>query len=318
MSLKNNLFDPVYEYQRVTGVRDAFCGVNSTIPLYHLTRTLLEDGDNIQLRVPCYCANLEDSYIPRFCMSTSIEGALKAIPCSEGDDFFVYKYRLPIGAEMRKLLGESNINIDKTVVKPTMIGVMDGYITGELWVMNPKLIIGKDIILCGKVHVTSKIYHENVNDIYCIDSDSVNNMIESFTKSITYTQYESDIIPEIFYDYKPIDSIKRRHILKIQKDDRQLYFEEYICNAEITNINDRDNKNDDFQSLNKSNININYMYHKRFLPEYVEQSDDMIEDITSNIELCQELIFSVYRLEDKEKEEQVKNWWSLKLGLSIT
>ena len=315
MSLKNNLFDPVYEYQRVSGVRYDFCSPNTTIPLYHLSSEPLTDGDKIKLKVPRSCASSEDNYIPRVCMSTSIEGALKAIYCSEGDDFFVYKYRLPIGSEMKKLLGNSNGHTEKTVVKPTMIGVMDGYITGEVWVMNSELIIGKDVVLCGKVHVISKIYHENVNDMYYINTGLMDDMRGNYEAPIGCSSYVGEAIPEIFYDYKPIDPIKRKHILKIEKDDNCLYFEEYIDDAALTNINRHGN--DDPSLSNKSKINIVYSRHKRFLPDYVEQNDDTIEDVVSNTKLCQELILSIYRLKDKEKEAQVRNWWSLKLGLSI-
>lgn len=197
----NNLYSPLHDME------EGACFTHRCF--YHLSSTMLPDDYEFIPRIPRYSATMEDKYIPRICVSRSIEGALKALPSNNFGSSVLYVYKI--------IYDPVNMNI----LVPTSRAVFDAYITDELWVTTN--IKPYQYKLVG---VISNIYYRyttvenglNVNDyadmLYADYSNS------GGFKEKGYKSYK-----EIYYTYQPFKITKSPFIYMRNNNEYQRYVE---------------------------------------------------------------------------------------------
>lgn len=106
--------------------------------LYHVTKDLTHDG-NFTPRVPERRDYLEDEVIPRICFSTSIEGALSALPIPRGSSFADYNENYGYVWKVFEVDTDDLPN-EQWVDSQTLYEeglVLDTWLTEEVWVTQP-------------------------------------------------------------------------------------------------------------------------------------------------------------------------------------
>lgn len=203
----NNLYSPLHNME------EGACFTHRCF--YHLSSTMLPDDYEFIPRIPSCTANVEDKYIPRICVSRSIEGALKALPSNNFGSSVFYVYKI--------IYDPVNMNI----LVPTSRAVFDAYITDELWVTTN--IKPYQYKLVG---VISNIYYRyntvkngiNVNDyadmLYAYYSNTGGFKDTGGFKEKGYASYK-----EIYYTYRPFKITKSPFIYMRNNNEYQRYVE---------------------------------------------------------------------------------------------
>lgn len=190
----NNLFRPIMPIEDVD-----VCLKTSTC-FYHLSPVIFDEGyvltPRIPISFPVYHNDIinkldpEDQFIPRICVSRSIEGALQSLSKYHYDTapnirLYVYKILYDNPGTMK-------------VVEPTIRAVHDGIICNELWVTTPinpdhYELVGIVTDIISKYIDPSRVDVNPHTETYQNGYDGNNPRI--------YKSYNS--FPEIYYNYIP-------------------------------------------------------------------------------------------------------------------
>lgn len=201
----NNLFIPL-EYTMFGGVE-----VYTEMEFYHASLEKIPEGTTLTPQE--YYKNdtffreavCEDCIIPRFCLSTSIEGCLKAIyhKINKGDKVYIYKI---------VNCGHYRYNRPLNIIKPTMNAVWDSFITHEYWCLNPISpeyyeLVG--IATINEVYYLSKQIHKQAI-CHLYDKSEYNKKYgEAIDCFDPYSGKSKELItqktcPEVFFNYEPV------------------------------------------------------------------------------------------------------------------
>lgn len=196
----NNLYKPYHS------MVEGKCSTHRCF--YHLSATILPDDYEFIPRVPSCTAIMEDNYIPRICVSRSIEGALKALPSNNfGSSVFVYKI----------IYDPLNMNI----LVPTSRAVFDAYITDELWVTtNIKpyqyKLVGVISNICYRYTTVEKGINTN---------ESADSLCADYINSDGFKEKNYKSFKEIYYTYQPFKITKSPFIYMRNNNEYQRYVE---------------------------------------------------------------------------------------------
>lgn len=196
----NNLYSPLHNME------EGACFTHKCF--YHLSNTMLSDDYEFIPRIPRYSANMEDKYIPRICVSRSIEGALKALPSNNfGSVLYVYKI----------IYDPVNMNI----LVPTSRAVCDAYITDELWVTtNIKPYQYKLVGVISNIYYRYTTVENGINV-----NDYADMLYADYSNSGGFKEKGYNSYKEIYYTYQPFKITKSPFIYMRNNNEYQRYIE---------------------------------------------------------------------------------------------
>lgn len=124
--------------------------------LYHVSFNEIKDG-MLYPRVPTSRAPHEDKTIPRICFTDSIENCITAMPGGGRalKNLFLRSKMLPISAILHVYHINSNSIKDGNIAFNSEVAqyVQDAKRTGEIWVVNQKVVCTHQIIEVTNVHI---------------------------------------------------------------------------------------------------------------------------------------------------------------------